>query len=317
MSTHRESPGHSERPDSPATRSRCAARAAPSASDLLTTPAPASALPAVVGTAAPGEAGEPGTSLTPHIDAHGFDPAEYKWIPVRRRPRKDGWSEARQRLFIEALADSGCVQTAATAVQMSVQSAYGLRRAPGGEAFAAAWTAALQQGALKLADVAFERALLGTQEPVFDRAGIAIGCKTRYSERLMMFLLRAHLPERYAHAHRTQPPADAPSLPQTPPLAEAIARLEPALPPEPHALMPPEELDVELECADILQGELPQRYGPLPPEAPSDPMPLGEEFERRLEAAKQGCTIGPNGEMVADPPGGKQRANSRSRPKLP
>lgn len=314
MSTHRESAGHSERPDCPATRSTCAAPDAPDASDLLPTPAPAPALPAVVGTIAPDEGGEPGGSLTPHIDAHGFDPSEYKWIPVRRRPRKDGWSEARQRLFIEALADSGCVETAATAVQMSVQSAYGLRRAPGGEAFAAAWTAALQQGALKLADVAFERALMGTQEPVFDRAGIAIGCKTRYSERLMMFLLRAHLPERYAHAHRAELPADAPPAS---PLAAAIARLEPALPPEPHALMPPEELDVELECADILQGELPQRYRPLPPEPPSDPMPLGEEFERRLEAAKQGCTIGPDGKMVADPPAATRRANSRSRPKLP
>lgn len=321
MSTHRESPGHSERPESSATSSTCAARDAPNAADLLPTPAPAPALPAMVGTTAPDEAGEHAPSLTPHIDAHGFDPAEYKWIPVRRRPRKDGWSEARQRLFIEALADSGCVQTAATAVQMSVQSAYGLRRAPGGEAFAAAWTAALQQGALKLTDVAFERALMGTQEPVFDRAGIAIGCKTRYSERLMMFLLRAHLPERYAQAHRAQPPAglpaEAPHPPPAPPLAEAIARLEPALPPEPHALMPPEELDVELEVADIMPGQLPQRYCPLPPEAPSDPMPLGEEFERRLEAAKQGCTIGPDGEMVADPPAAKRRANSRSRPKLP
>lgn len=310
MSKHRESRGHSERPDNSATRSTCVPRDGPSAADPH--PAPAPALPVVAGT---GEGGEPGSGVTPYIDAHGFDPAEFKWIPVRRRPRKDGWSEARQRLFIEALADSACVQTAAAAVQMSVQSAYALRRAPGGEAFAAAWTAALQQGALKLADVAFERALMGTREPVFDRAGIAIGCKTRYSERLMMFLLRAHLPERYAHAHRTERPDSAPSVAATSPLAAALARLEPALPPEPHALMPPEELDVELEVAEIMQGELPQRYQPLPPEPAV--MPLGEEFERRLEAAKRGCTIGPDGRLGADPPGGKRRANPRSRPKLP
>lgn len=306
MSKHRESPGHSERPDSPAT---CAARDLQSAADLLPTPLPA--LPAV---AAPGDGGEHAPSLTPHMDAHGFDPSEYKWIPVRRRPRKDGWSEARQRLFIEALADSGCVQTAATAVRMSVQSAYALRRAPGGEAFAAAWTAALQQGALKLADVAFERALLGTQEPVFDRAGIAIGCRTRYSERLMMFLLRAHLPERYAHAHRAERPDNAPPLPDTSPVAAALARLEPALPPEPHALMPPEELDVELEVADIMPGQLPQRYQPLPPEL--GPKPVDEEFELHLEAAKLGYTIGPDWQLVEDAPVAKRRAKPRSRPKL-
>ncbi|MBU2339833.1 MAG: hypothetical protein KKE77_01090 [Alphaproteobacteria bacterium] len=82
-------------------------------------------------------------------------------------------------------------------------------------------------------------------------------------------------------------------MPDTSALAVALERLEPVLVPE---RMPPEELDIELEVADILQGE---------------------EFERRLEAAKQGCNIGTDGEMVADPPGGKQRADSRSRPKLP
>lgn len=302
MSTQRESPGHSERPATPD---------APVDADLVVSPA---AVAAADEMGEPGELAEPGSSLTPYIDAHGFDPTEFKWVPVRRRPRKDGWSEARQRLFIEALADSACVQTAATTARMSVQSAYALRRAPGGEAFAAAWAAALQQGALKLADVAFERALLGVQEPVFDRAGIAIGCKTRYSERLMIFLLRAHLPERYAHAHRTERPDCAAPAPQTSPVAAALALLEPALPPEPHALMPPEELDVELEVADIMQGELPQRYGPLPPEL--GPKPVDEEFELRLEAAKLGYTIGPDWQLVKDQPVPKRRAKPRSRPKL-
>lgn len=297
MSNDRKSRGHSERPVPTAARSADEGRLAP-------LPEAAAALPAVP------EAAEPPVSLTPHVDAHGFDPADYKWVPVRRRPRKDGWSEARQRLFIEVLADTACVETAAGAVRMSVQSAYALRRAPGGEAFAAAWQAAIQQGALKLADVAFQRALGGTEEPVFDRAGHVIGRKTRYSERLMVFLLRAHLPERYAHAHRAERPDGAPGVPHTPPVAEALARLAPAVPPEPHKLMPPEELDTELAVADIMQGELPRRYQALPPEPAI--MPLGEDFERRLEAAKRGFDIAPDGQLVADRP----RKRSRSRPKL-
>ena len=292
MNNRPESRGHSERP---------VAAAEPETRDggFKPTPEPAAALPAVT------EPAEP-TSLTPHIDAHGFDPADYKWVPVLRRPRKDGWSEAKQRLFIEVLADSACVETAAGAVRMSVRSAYALRRAPGGEAFAAAWAAAIQQGALKLADVAFQRALNGTDEPVFDRDGRVLACKTRYSERLMMFLLRAHLPERYAHAHRAERPEGAPPAPCTPPLAEALARLEPALPPEPHKLMPPEELDAELEAAEIMQGELPRRYRPVPPEPPI--MPLGEDFERRLEAAKRGFEIGPDGQLVEDRSRERKRA---------
>lgn len=98
MSNHRESRGHSERPAAPA-----AVRETPSEA-LAPAPETTAALPALA------EADDPPPSLTPHIDAHGFDPADYKWIPVRRRPRKDGWSEAKQRLFIEVLAMPGALR---------------------------------------------------------------------------------------------------------------------------------------------------------------------------------------------------------------
>ena len=170
--------------------------------------------------------------------------------------------------------------------------------APGGAAFAAARQAALQQGALTLADVAFQRALKGTEEPVLGRDGQVLFYKTRYSERLMMFLLRAHLPERYAHAHRAERPDGAAPAPLAPPMAEALARLEPAAPPEPHKLVPLEELDVEVQVADMMDAKLPHYCRPVPPELPL--MPLGEDFERRLEAAKLGYDIGPDGELVPD-----------------
>ncbi len=66
---------------------------------------------------------EPATALTvTEPDDHTpepYDPAEYRWVPVRRRPRYDGWTEEKQRRFIETLADTGLVNVAARAVGMS------------------------------------------------------------------------------------------------------------------------------------------------------------------------------------------------------
>jgi hypothetical protein len=239
---------------------------------------------------------DPDPGITPYIDEHGFDPTEFRWVPVRRKPRKDGWSEAKQRLFIEVLADTACVGKAAAAVGMTKQSAYALRRAPGGEAFAAAWTAALHQAAQRLADIAFERAFEGYEVPVFNSDGRVIGHKLRYSERLMMFLMRAHMPERYAFAHHAERPQDAPPPVQTEPVAKALARLEPAAPEKPHELMPPDELDELVQVADMLDGKLPHYYRPEPPEPVL--MPLGAELERRLEAAKFGIDLDDEGNPV-------------------
>lgn len=58
-----------------------------------------------------------------------YDPAEYRWVPVRRKPRLDGWTDEKQRRFIETLADTGLVNVAARAVGMTRESAYRLRRA--------------------------------------------------------------------------------------------------------------------------------------------------------------------------------------------
>ncbi len=110
-------------------------------------------------------AGLPATASSAALDAHGYHPDDYDWVPVRRKPRSDGWSHERQRGFIEALADCGSVMDAARQIGMSASSAYRLRRSPGGEAFAAAWDAAIHQAALHLVDVAFDRAIKGLPIP--------------------------------------------------------------------------------------------------------------------------------------------------------
>ena len=186
------------------------------------------------------------------FDVNGFDPNDFEWRPVPRRPRADGWTPEVQARFIEALADTGMVQAACEAVDMSVQSAYRLRRAPGGESFAHAWTVALDHAAGVLADLAFSRAIQGVDEPIYDRDGARIGVKTRYNDRMVMFLLRAYRPDQFRHAHESiRQPGEAPP-PAHPPLAQAIAALAPVTPPDPHLLATPERLEDMIYGAEAI-----------------------------------------------------------------
>jgi len=112
------------------------------------------------------------------------------FAPVpRRSPRHDGWTVERQRAFIEALADTGCVAVAARMVNMSKDGAYQLRRQPGAQSFRAAWEAAQSLGLQQVKDEAFHRALHGELVPVF-AAGQLMGFRRKKNDRLLMFILR-------------------------------------------------------------------------------------------------------------------------------
>lgn len=183
-------------------------------------------------------------------------PAGEVWRPVPRQCRADGWTPRAQRAFIETLADSGSVTQAARVVGMSPTSCYRLRRAPGAEEFSAAWAAAIDEASKRLVDAAFERAIVGSDEPVFDRDGNRIGSRFRQSDRMLMFLLRAYMPERFRHAaQETRRPDESP-VPALAQVAGALALLGPEL------------------------SETPRPRSP-------DPMPMGEDFERDLEDAKR------------------------------
>ena len=108
-------------------------------------------------------------------------------VPVKRR--HDGWTPARQRAFIGALADTGSVSRAARYVNMSPEGAYYLRRRPGAEGFRRAWEAALDLGVQRLKDIAYERAIDGQLSPVFV-AGKLKGFRRVRNDRLLMFCLR-------------------------------------------------------------------------------------------------------------------------------
>ena len=118
-------------------------------------------------------------------------------IPFNAEPSRNsyGWSAQRQRIFIEALAETGTVHLAARSAGLSARSAYGLRlrSAP----FAAAWDSAQQLAVGRLSALAFDRAIHGRIEQVFHE-GDLVGEKRIPSERLLMWLLARLDPKRFA-----------------------------------------------------------------------------------------------------------------------
>lgn len=133
------------------------------------------------------------------------------FAPVPRRHRQDGWTAARQRKFIDALADTGSVKHAAARVGMSSEGAYYLRRQPGAEEFAAAWLAALDHGIRQLEDIAMERAIHGVEVPIYS-CGKHVGSRTLHNDRLLMFMLRNRADERFSAGTMREPAPDIAAL---------------------------------------------------------------------------------------------------------
>jgi len=123
--------------------------------------------------------------------------AESSVVPFQPEPSRKagGWSAARQRLYIETLAETGSVHLSAKAAGLSARSAYALRvRSP---AFSAAWDAAQQLAVGRLSALAFDRAIHGRVEQVYHQ-GELVGERRVPSERLLMWLLARLDPHRFA-----------------------------------------------------------------------------------------------------------------------
>jgi hypothetical protein len=121
---------------------------------------------------------------------------DFRPVP-RQTTRHDGWTEDRQRRFIEALAVTGSVKAAAHRVNMTPEGAYLLRRHPEAGEFRQAWEAALALGVQQLEDIALERALHGTEVPVYSY-GKLVGSRIKHNDRLLMFMLKNRAPTRFA-----------------------------------------------------------------------------------------------------------------------
>jgi hypothetical protein len=78
-------------------------------------------------------------------------------------PRADGWTFERQAAFLMALAETGLVSAACKVAEMSVASAYALRREVRGVAFHLGWQAANLLARDRLEDVLLEAAISGVE----------------------------------------------------------------------------------------------------------------------------------------------------------
>lgn len=168
--------------------------------------------------AAPAEASAPAIDFTP--------------IPLM--PRRDGWTAGRQRAFIAALAETGCVSEACAKVGITARSAYRLRERPEAAGFRAAWDHAQSLATVRLTALAFERAIHGSAE-CFYKDGELVAERRKPNDRLLMWLLAHHDPVTYGWLGKPQKEAPDPSFcpllaarRELPALLDSLADVAPA-----------------------------------------------------------------------------------------
>lgn len=106
---------------------------------------------------------------------------------TRRTPEKE-------RAFLGALGQGLSVTGACEAAEIGRTRVYEWRRED--TAFAGAWDEAVEAGTDYLEDEAKRRAAEGVDEPVFYQ-GVICGKLRKYSDTLLIFLLKARRPEKY------------------------------------------------------------------------------------------------------------------------
>lgn len=104
-----------------------------------------------------------------------------------------------EKKFLDALADTCNVSAAAKAAGIRRSTAYEFRK--NNPDFAAKWDEALEKATDELEAEARTRAL-GFEEPVFNSEGEEVGTVRRYSDTLMIFLLKAYRPKRFREPRR-------------------------------------------------------------------------------------------------------------------
>ncbi|HEU0134283.1 MAG TPA: hypothetical protein VFR28_05630, partial [Allosphingosinicella sp.] len=200
--------------------------------------------------------------------------------PPPRRYRRDGFSEERQEQFLEYVRGGASGREAARMVGRSPTTAYNLYNSPDGAAFKAGWDEAAKVADIVLEDTAFDRAVNGQEEIVYHQ-GQRVGVRWKYDNKLLMQLLRARNPLKYAPLSEIEgwlktrgiaPPADVDG---------AIDRL----------------LEAEEEWGRRLPGEDPPPPSIAPPlRASLEPQPAAE----RIEAAGQSTSSTSPGSAAAE-----------------
>ena len=102
------------------------------------------------------------------------------------RHRHDGWTPARQLVFLARLAETGCIADACRAAGLSrTSAARAYKRMPD---FAERWDTALATPRPVLVQAAFDRAVHGV-EVAIRRNGEVVATRRRYSDGLLRFLI--------------------------------------------------------------------------------------------------------------------------------
>jgi len=110
-------------------------------------------------------------------------------------------SDDRKARFLAILAEGGSVKLAAEKAKIGRRTAYEWKAAD--PEFAAAWEEAVEAGTDALEDEAKRRAYNGVDEPVFYQ-GEQCGLVRKYSDTLLIFLLKARRPEKYRERTTTE-----------------------------------------------------------------------------------------------------------------
>jgi len=103
-------------------------------------------------------------------------------------------ADAERETFLRVLAETARVSNAATESGVSLLRWHRLR--DGDPVFAEAWRAAYEAGSDTVEDEAVRRAVTGHTEPVFYQ-GRQVATVRKYSDSLLMFVLKARRPQRY------------------------------------------------------------------------------------------------------------------------
>ena len=122
-----------------------------------------------------------------------MDDSPFPFEPVPLRSRRDGWTPQRQRAFIALIAKGLRPGRAAEWVGMRRQGAYGLRKHPGAEGFAAAWEAAAAHASGRRTvtlpeNSLYVRAVKGIQVPIRYRRRV-VGTTRHVDNRALARLL--------------------------------------------------------------------------------------------------------------------------------
>ena len=109
--------------------------------------------------------------------------------------------EEKKEKFLQALATGGNVTFAAAAAGIARRTAYRWRDED--PDFATAWESAAEEAADRLEQEAWRRAIHGTDEPVHYQ-GRRVDVVKRYSDTLLIFLLKGFRPEKYQDRQQIQ-----------------------------------------------------------------------------------------------------------------